>query len=450
MTAPNHIVGGIAITGISLSFWDINIFSNSLYLSLCIFSSLLPDIDHTKSMIGKFFFPLAKYLDRNFGHRTITHSITVLIPLFIFFCFLELQIINPIFERINIDFSLIFFFSFLSHLILDMLTVQGIPLFYPFLKNPCVIPANPTMRFRSGNVKSEAIALLIFTFVLVCSYDLFQNGFWTTYNRTFGTVKHAFREFRDSENIVVVKYQYSFNGDKKEGTGYVIDANENQLEIYSKANLLDEGSITIINKKDNRIKNILIAPSKTNYKYSVIDFKFFNLTLQQLNDTLDNHIVSGKILSSDKFICNQYKALQGSIELKKEISPKFKWIKNDTLKTQISNKIDLKKAKLYEIENDNSIEREKLKRMKNSLLQYKLDLKNYSNIYDKNKAEKSIIVQNKKIENFNLKIKNTTSIIQEIRFLKKELNYKKTHYFTGDLKLFLVPKENDDFIADID
>jgi membrane-bound metal-dependent hydrolase YbcI (DUF457 family) len=449
MTAPNHIVGGIAITGISLSFWDINIFSNSLYLSVCIFSSLLPDIDHTKSMIGKLFYPIAKYLDTNFGHRTITHSITVLIPLFIFFCFLELQILNPIFERSGMDFSLIFLFAFLSHLILDMLTVQGIPLFYPFMKNPCVIPANPTMRFRSGNVKSEAIALLIFTFVLMSSYDLFQNGFWTTYNRTFGTVKHAFREFRDSENIVVVEYQYSFNGNKKEGSGYIIDANENQLEIYSRTSILQEGKITIINNKDNRIKNILVAPKKTNYKYAVQDFKFFNLSLKELNDTLNNHIVSGKILSSDKFICSQYKALKGSIELNKEISPKFKWIKNDTLKSQISNKIYLKKAKLYELENENFIERERLKSMKNKLLQYKLDLKNSSNIYAKNKAEKSIINQTKKIENFKLNLKNTNSIIQEIKILKKELNYKETHYFTGDLKLFLVPKNDDNFIAKI-
>ena len=186
MTAPNHIVGGIAITGISLSFWDINIFSNAIYLGLCIFSSLLPDIDHTKSMMGKLFYPLAKYLDGKFGHRTITHSITFMIPIFIFFLFMELNLINPYFERTGVDYSLIFFFAFLSHLILDMLTVQGIPLFYPFMKNPCVIPANPTLRFRSGNIKSEAIALFIFTFVLFTSYDLFENGFWTTYNRSFG------------------------------------------------------------------------------------------------------------------------------------------------------------------------------------------------------------------------------------------------------------------------
>jgi inner membrane protein len=445
MTAPNHIIGGIAITGISLSFWDINIFSNSLYLSFCIFSSLLPDIDHTKSMIGKVFYPIAKYLDVKFGHRTITHSITILIPLFIFFCFFELNIINPYFDRNGIDFSLIFLFAFLSHLILDMLTIQGIPLFYPFLKNPCVIPANPNMRFRSGNMKSEAIALFIFSFVLFSSYDLFKNGFWTTYNRSFGTVKHAFREFRDSENIIVVIYDYSFNGIKKTGTGYIIDADETHLEIYSRTNAFHEGRITIIDNKDNRTKNISVQPMQTKHKYSVIDFKFFNLTLQKLNDTLDNKIVSGKILSSDKFIVNKYKALKASIELNKEISPKFKWIKNDTLKTKLTNQLEIKRAKLHELQNDNYIERDKLQGLKNQLLQYRLDLKNSKNIYTKNKAEKDIIQQKNDLKKFKLKLKNTDIIEKEISILKRELNYKTEHFFTGDLKIFTVPKNDDNF-----
>jgi inner membrane protein len=37
----------------------------------------------------------------------------------------------------------LFYFSVLSHLIFDMVTLAGIPLFYPFYKNPCVLPANP-------------------------------------------------------------------------------------------------------------------------------------------------------------------------------------------------------------------------------------------------------------------------------------------------------------------
>jgi inner membrane protein len=40
--------------------------------------------------------------------------------------------------------------------------LAGIPLFYPFIKNPCVLPANPEMRIRSGNIRQEGIILLCF------------------------------------------------------------------------------------------------------------------------------------------------------------------------------------------------------------------------------------------------------------------------------------------------
>lgn len=439
MTAPNHIVGGIVITGISLSFWDINIFSKSSYLSICIFSSMLPDIDHTKSLIGKMFFPLAKYLDVRFGHRTITHSITLLIPLFIFSCFFELNIINPYFQRSGLDFSLIFFFSFLSHLILDMLTIDGIPLFYPFLKNPCVIPSNPNLRFRSGNIKSEAIALFIFTFILFSSYNLFKNGFWTTYNRSFGTIKHGFREFKESEKLVFVNYKFSFNGSIKKGTGYILDATQNKLELFCKTSESSPGRILIIDNKDHRTKNISVLPKQSKYTYSVQDFKFFNLSLKEINDTLNTKIVSGIIMSSDNFSVNKYKALLGSIELEKEISPKFQWLKSDTLKKQISDQIDLKKIKLNEIKKRNKLEEEKLKLLKNSLLSYNDSLDKVSSIYKINKYEQLIINQKKKIKNFRLKLKTTKIIIQEINVLQRDLNHKGQHFFTGDLKLFYVP-----------
>jgi inner membrane protein len=37
--------------------------------------SLLPDIDHPESLAGRVFPPAAKYLQRKYGHRTITHSL---------------------------------------------------------------------------------------------------------------------------------------------------------------------------------------------------------------------------------------------------------------------------------------------------------------------------------------------------------------------------------------
>jgi membrane-bound metal-dependent hydrolase YbcI (DUF457 family) len=61
MTAPNHIIGGIVITGLFGSFLNLNILASPIFIASTIFGSLIPDIDYTKSMIGKVFRPISKY-----------------------------------------------------------------------------------------------------------------------------------------------------------------------------------------------------------------------------------------------------------------------------------------------------------------------------------------------------------------------------------------------------
>lgn len=109
--------------------------------------------------------------------------------------------------------TLILFFSVFSHLILDMVTVQGIPLFYPFFKNPCVIPANASSRIRNSDVRAQAIVFFMFSFVLFTCQDLFVNGFWTSYNRAFGTIKHVYSEsMANKNNILFVEFSHNKNG----------------------------------------------------------------------------------------------------------------------------------------------------------------------------------------------------------------------------------------------
>jgi inner membrane protein len=48
MTAPNHITGGFY----RFVVFSINIFASPVFISVTM-GSLLPDIDHTKSWIGK-------------------------------------------------------------------------------------------------------------------------------------------------------------------------------------------------------------------------------------------------------------------------------------------------------------------------------------------------------------------------------------------------------------
>ncbi len=426
MTTPNHIAGGVAITGISLSFFDINIFSNPLFLGFCIFSSLLPDIDHTKSIIGKVFYPISKYLDMKFGHRTITHSLTALIPTFLFLVFLELNFLNPYFKLEGLNYSLIFLFGYLSHLILDMLTIAGIPLFYPFLRNPCVIPANPNLRFRSGNIKSEAIALLLFTFVIASSFDLFKNGFWTTYNRTFGTLKHVNREFISSSNFLKIDYKYTFNGDVKQGTGILLESTKTSSKIWT------NNKIIIIDNKDKRFKNIEVLPSKTKYIYKIKDLDFFNLTLQELNDTLQKKLVSGTISASEDFY-NQNNIRSKKINLDLVFSPKFSKITNDSINTDISEKIHLKRLKIAELNKHNSL----LKIHKSELKKLKIKLKNTNDLYLKNSIETKILELQQKIKMF--KPKSTIILRREIAFLKADLEQKSDLRFNGILKIFEVP-----------
>ena len=110
MTAPNHIAGGIVFTGLFCSFFSINIFANPIYISVTILGSLLPDIDHTKSWIGKSVYPIAKWLSRNYGHRTITHSIFFLIGIYLISLFVE----NNFREDYSIS-TIIFFSVFVKN-----------------------------------------------------------------------------------------------------------------------------------------------------------------------------------------------------------------------------------------------------------------------------------------------------------------------------------------------
>ncbi len=228
MSGPNHIVGGAVFTGIYLSMFDINILSKPMYLGMTAFFAILADVDHTKTPIGKCFYPISKYLDRKFGHRTLTHSL-----LFYFTGAILVGIIETLVNGRSGVFTQIFLWAYGSHLIFDMLTKQGVPLFYPFKKSPCVIPANPDFRFRSSCLKTEAMIFVIFVGLAFSCQPLFANGFWNTYNRTFDNVKHVFAETLKTPNLIEVDYNVTTNGKQKEGTAEVLEASQGELFVYN-------------------------------------------------------------------------------------------------------------------------------------------------------------------------------------------------------------------------
>jgi len=245
MTAPNHIIGGIVITGLFGSFLNLNILANPIFIASTIFGSLIPDIDYTKSTIGKIFRPISKYLNRRFGHRTITHSLLAMFGSFLLFAIIE----ATFFDRTTT--AKIYLLGFFSHLILDMMTVQGVPLFYPFLRNPCVLPGNPNARFKTGNLHSETMIFCFFLLSLVFLQPLFENGFWTQYNRFFGTPKHLASEFHKSSDALKVKYTVKKGTEIIKGNGICIEANDARIV------LLEENGFHILNKQKYTILELI-------------------------------------------------------------------------------------------------------------------------------------------------------------------------------------------------
>lgn len=435
MTTPNHIAGGIAITGISLSFYDINIFSEASFLAVCVFGSILPDIDHTKSIIGKFVFPIARYLDRNFGHRTITHSLTFFIPIIIISIFLELNFINPYFERSGLTYSMIFGLSIFSHFILDMSTIAGIPLFWPLMKNPCVFPANPNFRLRSGNLKSESLALAFFLIVIFSSVDLFQNGFWTSYNRGFGTIMHVNREFQRQSNLLAIEYSFDLNGVPKKGKAYLLNATEFELELF------ENDKIWTLSGEDNRIRNIDVKPVATKFIYQIHTIPFSFYSEEQLNDTLSGKVISGEISSNGQFFLNG-KLVKNSITFHKVLNPEIKSLKKSFLALESDQKVAILEAKLNDLRKDNSKKINKLQNLEKELQKAENELEKDLSIYELNKFENLRLKSASEIANFNLEIKPTSEIEIEISNLKKSEIFEEKIYFSGLLQVYILPKND--------
>ncbi len=373
MTTPNHLTGGIVFTGLFCSFFSVNIFANPIFVSVTLIGSVIPDIDHTKSLIGKAFYPIAKYLSVNYGHRTITHSLLFLIGICLISVFIE--------NNFREDFSLstILFFSVFSHLLFDMVTLQGIPLFYPFYKNPCVLPANPEMRIRSGNIRQEGIILFIFCFLTFFMQDLFANGFWSTINNEFQDVPHQIREFHKSKNALELEFDFDIYQQNFKGKGIVIQANNNEIFI------LHNNQILTLKKAQGGLKINTLKSTKTNKK--LIQNK---IEIEQISEEKINELLKNKFVSEAKIYANFPTALQNNLlEIKKQFEIKNKY--NSSFKSSVQDTIFANKQKnIAELEL-------KLKNEENQLIN---ENKSYYLILGELQKEKNKIKSN--LSNFEL------------------------------------------------
>ncbi len=135
MMALTHCAISAAAVGFALSTTE------PLPMAMAILGSQLPDLDTSTSIIGQVFFPVSRWLEQKFPHRTLTH------------CFLATIAIAICSLPLKFQFGMkVWLALFLGHLIScfsDTFTKQGVQLFWP---QPvwCVFGSNPNRRLTTG------------------------------------------------------------------------------------------------------------------------------------------------------------------------------------------------------------------------------------------------------------------------------------------------------------
>ncbi len=150
MLFRTHIVFSIFVGLILLNLFQIGLFDKCLFFGFVLLATIFVDIDSHKSYIGNhwFFRPLQLFV----RHRGRLHSLL--------FGVLFSVIVASFYMWAGVG----FFVGYLSHLFLDLLTRQGVSLFWPLFSK------NISFGIKSGGVIEDIF------FVLFLLGDVFWLG----------------------------------------------------------------------------------------------------------------------------------------------------------------------------------------------------------------------------------------------------------------------------------
>lgn len=418
MTGINHVTGGTVFTALFASFFNVNIFSSPYYIAAAIVFSVLPDVDHTKSVVGKTVYPLALWIDKRFGHRTITHS---------FVCFLALAIIVSFVESFfnsSKNITLIFCFAYLSHLIFDMMTISGIPFFYPFKRNACVVPGNPSLRLSGKNLKTEVIVFCAFVVLGITCKNLFVNGFWSSYNNLYNSTKHVSQTFQTSNVFLSIKYNFIEKGKSVKGSGLLLSANDNTVFVYDSL----KREIIEINKSK---KIIQLQTAKTNLPNRSEDAFFSDISFDSLNIlSKDKILLVLRLQSNERFAVktgNNQKT-GTAIEIQNCINPVFSV--SDSSNILIQQQIEMIDYEINKTNSENLSIQQNFNRITSRIAEIDGELSNLSN-YEREKATEERNKLKREIESVSLS-KDVVGLQLKRKQLIERLNKKTTvsGYFT--------------------
>jgi inner membrane protein len=183
MRAPTHATFGLVFTIAAGTILGVAL--TPVVVAFVLLGALVPDVDTPTSPIGRCCRPMAGWLERRVGHRTLTHSLLGLalstLPV------LPLAWLEP-------RWPLAFALGYLSHLLVDAANPPGVPLLYPSPVR-AVFPGREALRPAEGS-RGEAVLCAGFLLGLGVLWPLHQAGFTRSLHVLTRTAAGAISDFR--------------------------------------------------------------------------------------------------------------------------------------------------------------------------------------------------------------------------------------------------------------
>jgi len=221
--------------------------------------SLLPDIDHPESLIGRIFPFASKWLLRSYGHRTVTHSV---------FAIVLISITALPFLLIPGGSGSIWFLSivlaYASHIFIDLFNISGVKLLSPISQKEYISFRTQELRILVSSWK-EYVLLFVIVFM---AFSITGRSFSITGAvRSVGKLfyknyKSALEEYHENSGYLCnAKLTWYDHTTREKITSTLPVLNMFQNEIYLYNNAAGAGNPRLIITKDD-IEEIEMLPTE--------------------------------------------------------------------------------------------------------------------------------------------------------------------------------------------
>ena len=137
--------------------------------------SLLPDIDHPESTIGRVFRPVSKKIQQKYGHRTITHSLFAIMVLSA--ALLPLLLLPRLLQWGGPFWTGLYgaaLLAFSSHIFIDLFNKSGVKFFAPFSQKEYISFRTTQMRILVSSWQEYILLFVIVFFAFTVTGEGFS------------------------------------------------------------------------------------------------------------------------------------------------------------------------------------------------------------------------------------------------------------------------------------